>query len=110
YIKQSYLLSAEAILSAVNRVDGLDPKTAHKVDFYKAIRVCHGSFKFSCDQPGGIANHDQDRRRESSPRSDKLAGGPRTRARRPRGHYDRSSGVSSRGGRSEHTGKGDLPE
>ncbi len=34
YIKQSYLLSAEAILSAVNRVDGLDPKTAHKVDFY----------------------------------------------------------------------------
>jgi len=34
YIKQSYLLSAEAILAAVNRVDGLDPKTAHKVDFY----------------------------------------------------------------------------
>jgi len=34
YIKQSYLISAEAILSAVNRVDGLDPKTAHKVDFY----------------------------------------------------------------------------
>jgi polyhydroxyalkanoate synthase len=34
YIKQSYLLSAEAILSAVNRVDGLKPKTAHKVDFY----------------------------------------------------------------------------
>ena len=34
YIKQSYLVSAEAILSAVNRVDGLSPKTAHKVDFY----------------------------------------------------------------------------
>jgi polyhydroxyalkanoate synthase len=34
YIKQSYLISAEAILSAVNRVDGLDPKTAHKIDFY----------------------------------------------------------------------------
>ena len=34
YIKQSYLLSAEAILSAVNRVDGLNPKTAHKVEFY----------------------------------------------------------------------------
>ena len=34
YIKQSYLISAEAILSAVNRVDGLTPKTAHKVDFY----------------------------------------------------------------------------
>jgi polyhydroxyalkanoate synthase len=29
YIKQSYLLSAEAILSAVNRVDGLKPKAAH---------------------------------------------------------------------------------
>ena len=34
YIKQSYLFSAEAILSAVNRVDGLNLKTAHKVDFY----------------------------------------------------------------------------
>ena len=34
YIKQSYLLSAEAILAAVNRVDGLNPKAAHKVDFY----------------------------------------------------------------------------
>jgi polyhydroxyalkanoate synthase len=34
YIKQSYLFSAEAILSAVNRVDGLNPKAAHKVDFY----------------------------------------------------------------------------
>ncbi|MGC1821373.1 MAG: class I poly(R)-hydroxyalkanoic acid synthase, partial [Pseudolabrys sp.] len=34
YIKQSYLVYAEAILSTVNRVDGLNPKTAHKVDFY----------------------------------------------------------------------------
>ncbi len=34
YIKQSYVISAEAILSAVNRVNGLNPKTAHKVDFY----------------------------------------------------------------------------
>jgi polyhydroxyalkanoate synthase len=34
YIKQSYLFSAETILSAVNRIDGLNPKTAHKVDFY----------------------------------------------------------------------------
>jgi hypothetical protein len=30
YIKQSYVISAEAILSAVNRVNGLNPKTAHK--------------------------------------------------------------------------------
>ena len=34
YIKQSYVISAEAILSAVSRVNGLNPKTAHKVDFY----------------------------------------------------------------------------
>jgi polyhydroxyalkanoate synthase subunit PhaC len=34
YIRQSYLLSAEAILSAVNRIDGLNPKAAHKVEFY----------------------------------------------------------------------------
>src|SRR5262249_58836487 len=34
YIKQSYLFSAEAILSAVNRVDGLKSKTTHQVDFY----------------------------------------------------------------------------
>ena len=34
YIKQSCVVSAEAILSAVNRVNDLSPKTAHKVDFY----------------------------------------------------------------------------
>src|SRR5512132_1916543 len=34
YIKQSYLFSAEVILSAANRVDGLNPKTAHKANFY----------------------------------------------------------------------------
>jgi polyhydroxyalkanoate synthase len=28
------VISAEAIFSAVNRVDDLDPKTAHKIDFY----------------------------------------------------------------------------
>jgi polyhydroxyalkanoate synthase subunit PhaC len=34
YIKQSYMVAAEAILSAVKRVDGLHPKRAHKVNFY----------------------------------------------------------------------------
>jgi polyhydroxyalkanoate synthase len=34
YVKQSYLLSADAILSAVRRVEGLDPKGAHKAEFY----------------------------------------------------------------------------
>lgn len=34
YIKQSYEIFAGAILSAVHHVDGLDPKTAHKVQFY----------------------------------------------------------------------------
>src|SRR5262245_50910008 len=34
YVKQSYLLSADAILSAVRKVEGLDPKGAHKAEFY----------------------------------------------------------------------------
>ena len=34
YIKQSYLITAESILSAVRGVEGLDEQTAHKVDFY----------------------------------------------------------------------------
>ncbi len=34
YIKQSYLLSARFVQDVVGHVDGLDPKTAHKVDFY----------------------------------------------------------------------------
>ena len=33
-IKQSYLLSAQWLQSTVGRVDGLDPKTAEKVNFY----------------------------------------------------------------------------
>jgi polyhydroxyalkanoate synthase len=34
FIKQSYLVSAESILSTVRGVKGLDGKTAHKVEFY----------------------------------------------------------------------------
>jgi polyhydroxyalkanoate synthase len=34
YIKQSYLITAESILSTVRSVDGLDAKTARKVEFY----------------------------------------------------------------------------
>ncbi len=34
FIKQSYLLSARYIQDVVNKVDGLDSKTAQKVDFY----------------------------------------------------------------------------
>jgi polyhydroxyalkanoate synthase len=34
FIKQSYLLSARYVNDVVGHVDGLDPKTARKVDFY----------------------------------------------------------------------------
>ncbi len=34
FIKQSYLLSARFVQDTVARVDGMDPKTAQKVDFY----------------------------------------------------------------------------
>ncbi len=34
FIRQSYLLSARYVQEVVTRVDGLDPKTAQKVDFY----------------------------------------------------------------------------
>jgi polyhydroxyalkanoate synthase len=34
FIKQSYLLSARFVQDVVKHVDGLDPKTAQKVDFY----------------------------------------------------------------------------
>jgi polyhydroxyalkanoate synthase len=34
YIKQSYLITAESILSTVRGVEGLDPQTARKVNFY----------------------------------------------------------------------------
>jgi polyhydroxyalkanoate synthase subunit PhaC len=34
FIKQTYLMSADSILTSVRNVKGLDSKTAHKVDFY----------------------------------------------------------------------------
>jgi polyhydroxyalkanoate synthase subunit PhaC len=34
FIKETYLISAESILETVRNVKGLDPKTAHKVNFY----------------------------------------------------------------------------
>ena len=34
FIKQSYLLSARYVTDVVKQVDGLEPRTAQKVDFY----------------------------------------------------------------------------
>lgn len=34
FLKQAYLLQAELLKSTVQNLDGLDPKTHHKVDFY----------------------------------------------------------------------------
>jgi polyhydroxyalkanoate synthase subunit PhaC len=34
YIKQSYIITAESVLSTVRGVEGLDKKTARKVNFY----------------------------------------------------------------------------
>jgi polyhydroxyalkanoate synthase len=34
YIKQTYLISAESILSTVRGIEGMDPHTAHQVEFY----------------------------------------------------------------------------
>lgn len=34
FIRQSYLLSARFVQDVVGKVEGLDPKTAHKIDFY----------------------------------------------------------------------------
>src|SRR5262245_3608080 len=34
YVKQSYLLSSDAILSAVRKIEGLNPNDAHKTEFY----------------------------------------------------------------------------
>ena len=34
FVKQSYLLASKHMLNTVHEVDGLDPKTAQKVDFY----------------------------------------------------------------------------
>jgi polyhydroxyalkanoate synthase len=34
YIKQSYIITAESVLSTVRGVEGLDPMTARKADFY----------------------------------------------------------------------------
>jgi poly[(R)-3-hydroxyalkanoate] polymerase subunit PhaC len=34
YVKQSYLLSSDAILSSVRKIEGLSPSDAHKTEFY----------------------------------------------------------------------------
>jgi polyhydroxyalkanoate synthase len=34
YVKQSYLLSSDAILSSVRKIEGLNPSDAHKTEFY----------------------------------------------------------------------------
>ncbi len=65
FIKQSYLLSARYMQDVVKQVDGLDPKTAQKVDFYSRQFIdAMSPSQFRADQPRGAAQDRRDRRRE----------------------------------------------
>ena len=65
FIKQSYLLSARYVQDVVTHVDGLEPKTAQKVDFYARQFIdAMSPSQLPADQPGSAAQDGRDRRRE----------------------------------------------
>jgi polyhydroxyalkanoate synthase len=56
FIKQSYLLSARYFQTVVGSVEGLDHKTAQKVDFYtRQVRRRDEPVQLPAHQPGGAA-------------------------------------------------------
>ena len=65
FIKQSYLLSARYVQDVVTHVEGLDDKTAQKVDFYaKQFVDAMSPSNFVLTNPGSAAQNRRDRRRE----------------------------------------------
>ena len=60
FIKETYLISAESILKAVRNVKGLDPQTAHKVDFYTR-QFADAIAPFYRDESRSTPRHDRDR-------------------------------------------------
>ncbi len=111
YIKQSYLLTARWMQSTVKQVDGLDDKTAKKVDFYTRQFVdAIAPSNFVADQSRGAARHHRERRREPGQGPRQPARGSRARQGPPDDQDDRPRRVQ---GRREHrgdAGQGRLPE
>ena len=65
FISQSYLLSARFFQTVVGSVDGLDAKTAQKVDFYTRQFVdAMSPSNFLLTNPEVLRAHRRDRRRE----------------------------------------------
>ena len=89
YVKQSYLLSADAILSAVRKVEGLDPKEgAEGRVLYPPVRRRDRAVELRRDQSGGAQDDARDRRQQPAQRPRQPAGGPGARRRPPRHHDD----------------------
>jgi hypothetical protein len=109
YIKQSYEIFAGAILSAVHNVEGLDPKTEHKVRFYARQFVdALAPSNFIATNPevlqatietGGPAKG-----------SEESGAGSRTRSGTTHDHDDRPECVSGRREPCHHERQGHIPE
>ena len=85
YLKQSYLLTARWLQGTVKEVEGVDDKTAQKVEFYTRQFIdAMSPSNFAHDQPAGREGHRREQGREP-------AQGPAEPADRPRARQGHSS-------------------
>ena len=90
YIKQSYLLTSRWMQALVTDVEGLDPGTRDKVDFFTTPVRQRGVAQQLCGhQPGGDPPGARDRRPEPAGRPQAPARRPGTRARQAADLHDR---------------------
>ncbi len=105
FIKQSYLLSVRYVQDVVARVDGLDPKTAQKVDFYsRQFMDAMSPSNFLLTNPEVL------RKTAETGGENLLRGLTNLRARPADDQGGRPRGVQGRRGHRRVAGQGRLPE
>ena len=112
YVKQSYLVSADAILSAVRKVEGLDPKKAQKVEFYTRQFVdAIAPSNFVATNPEVLQRDARDRRQEPGQRPRATCSRTWSAAKARLAHHDdRRRGVRARREHRDDARQGRLPE
>jgi hypothetical protein len=111
YLKQSYLLTARWLQGTVKEVEGVDDKTAQKVEFYTRQFIdAMSPSNFAMTNPAGRQGDDREQGREPGQGPAEPADRPRARQGHAGDPADRHEGLQGRRERRHLAGQGGLPE
>ncbi len=111
YLKQSYLLTARWLQSTVKEVEGVDDKTAQKVEFYTRQFIdAMSPSQLRSDQPAGREGHGREQGREPGEGPAEPSHRPRARQGQAGHPPDRHEGLQGGRERRHLARQGSLPE